>query len=133
MVPHPREGEQATRSRPGAYDHYVEAFASAATIGAQDRRQRGGVQEGHAAQVEDDPPGMVTPETGEGGLHMPDAGALEVAADAEVEQSVLPMSTEVERVRFARAPALSLPLGQGTSGAEREARENPRCVVLASP
>ena len=133
VLSYPREGEQATRSRRGAYDHDVEAFASAATIGAQDRCQRGGVQEGHAAQVEDDPPGRLTPEIGEGRLHVPDAGALEVTSDAEVEQSVLPMSPEAERVRFARAPALSLPLAQGTSGAEREARENPRCVVLAAP
>ena len=112
VLSYPREGEQATRSRRGAYDHDVEAFASAATIGAQDRCQRGGVQEGHAAEVEDDPPGRLTPEIGEGGLHMPDAGALKVASDAEVEQSVLLKSTEAERVRFAQGTCSLAPLSR---------------------
>jgi hypothetical protein len=102
VLSRPREGEDAGLQGRRSYDHDLEALSTSALIGAQEQCQRGGVHEGHAAEIEDHPSEGLTSKDGEGGLHAPHVGAVEVASNAEVDESVFLMGPEAERVRFAR-------------------------------
>jgi hypothetical protein len=116
VLSRPREGQHAPRQGRRPHDQDVVAFSKSVLIGAQDHCQRGEVQEGHAGEVEDDPPERLTPESGEGGLHAPDGAAVEVASNAEVDEPVSLIGPDAERVRFARGTCSLAPSRAGHFG-----------------
>ena len=109
-----RKGEDPTPDRRRANHHDVEIPSTCPLVGEQDRRQRGLVHEGHAAEIEDDQLERLLPKGREGGVDVPNGGAVEVACNAEIDEPVPLMSSQSERVRFARdTSSFLLPLRPG--------------------
>jgi hypothetical protein len=79
------------------------------------------VHEGHAAEVEDDPVERLLPKGAEDRVDALYGGAVEVARNAEIDESFALMSPECERVRFARDTCSLCSLSRrDTLRAERE-------------